>query len=269
VFVTDLDGDRDLATLIEGSNYVLLTQNTDADEDPSLTPDGRRIVFASDRFGNFDVFTARISGSGRGTRLTSVTRLTDHSAADRNPSVSPSGDVLFDSDRTGERQIYIIKRDGTGLRQLTTTPGGNWAPAWSFTGDEIAFASGRQGRAGIYAMRRDGTEQRRLTADEEDADAPAWSPDDASIAFVSRRNGNVDLFVLNVADGALQQLTDDTAVESEPAWLPDGSRLSFGTDLSGDLALYIGATDASFRPGVFISASGGDSDAFWATRVRR
>ena len=266
VFVTDLDGDRDIATLVEGSNYVLLTQNTVADEDPDLTPDGRRIVFASDRFGSFDVFTAKISGSVRSTKLTSLIRLTDDPAADRSPSISPGGDdVLFESNRTGERQIYIIKRDGTGLQQLTTTTGGNWAPAWSVAGGEIAFASARQGRAEIYTMLPDGTDQQRLTTGEADADAPAWSPDGTNIAFVSRRRGNVDLFVLKVADGTVRRLTDDPAVESDPAWLPDGSRVAFGSDRSGDPDLYIVAADASWLPGGFISGSEvGDTDVTWA-----
>jgi Tol biopolymer transport system component len=72
--------------------------------------------------------------------------------------------------------IYVMNRDGTGIKRLTTTPGLDYSPTWSPDSRRIAFVSYRDGNAEVYVMNPDGTGQRNLTRNLADDFQPTWSP---------------------------------------------------------------------------------------------
>jgi Tol biopolymer transport system component len=60
-----------------------------------------------------------------------VARLTNNSAEDRSPSWSPDGTrITFDSDRDGNREIYVMNADGSGQTNLTNSPTRDAFPSW-------------------------------------------------------------------------------------------------------------------------------------------
>ena len=142
------------------------------------------------------------------------------------------GRIVFADDRTGNFQLYSIRPDGSGLRQLTNTAGhDNFNAAWSPDGRTIAFDSDRTGAVQIFTMRPDGTHVRQLTDDPARSSNPAWSPDGRRLAFVRRqpKPENGAIYVVN-ADGSGQRaLTSDQADNSFPAWAPDGTQIAFTT----------------------------------------
>src|SRR5436190_6278235 len=105
-----------------------------------------------------------------------------------NPRVSPDGkrvaftigDVAFEANKV-VNQIYVVDLDGSGLKQLTSSPASATAPRWSPDGRRIAFTTGGQ----IWTMDTDGGHRDQVTKISTNAAAPVWSPDGKWIAFAS------------------------------------------------------------------------------------
>jgi len=138
----------------DGSNAHALTNKDDID--PSWSPDGSMISFASSRAGARQLFVMNADGSN----IRQVTDLKDMGG--RN-TWSPDGTKLaFYRGPQGDRNIYVINVDGTGLVKLTDG-GDNLGPSWSPDGNWIVFTSFRDGNNELYIIHPDGTGLTRLT----------------------------------------------------------------------------------------------------------
>ncbi|WP_367279638.1 hypothetical protein [Ulvibacterium sp.] len=105
--------------------------------------------------------------------------------------------IVFQSDRDGNSEIYIMNTDGTEQTRLTNNPAYDEAAAWSPKGDKIVFQSDRDGNPEIYIMNIDGSDVKRITNNPGRDLAPRWTPD-GRIVFASERN---DLGGIYVMDG--------------------------------------------------------------------
>ncbi len=108
---------------------------------------------------------------------------------DEGPMLSRDGDsILFMSDRSGTREIWICDRDGENLRKLTSFGGTKVGGAtFSPNGQQIVFFALQDGQGEIYTMDADGGSQRNLTQHPADDDGPSWSLDGNWIFFNSNR----------------------------------------------------------------------------------
>lgn len=138
-FASDRDGDFEVYKIRpDGTGLTQLTNNTDADgfradffttfdglfANPapilrggiSWSPDGTKIVFSSDRNGNFDLFTINADGTG-------LAQITTHSANDLSPFWLPGGEIAFVSDRNGDLQVFKLNPDTLAVTGPLTTVG--------------------------------------------------------------------------------------------------------------------------------------------------
>jgi Tol biopolymer transport system component len=142
-FGSDRDSNGEIYVMnADGSDQRNLTRSPAGDGDPAWSPDGRRIVFvrsfASGRRGYADVYVMNADGSGqrrlaRGKR-SGVFPPTGQwfSLTPVSPRWSPDGRrIAFVSNRHRNFEIYVIKADGSGQRNLTRKPGADVSPAWS------------------------------------------------------------------------------------------------------------------------------------------
>jgi Tol biopolymer transport system component len=240
----------------DGSDIKRLTDPPGWNLEPRWSPDGRRLVFMSNRDGQYDIYVMNADGSGQ-------TRLTTRQAG--APAWSPDGSkIAFASDPPdggASSEIYVMNADGSGERRLTTTPpraNGNYtssdAPAWS-ADDRIAFTSFREGdhskRGGqLFGMSSDGSNEHRITDDPVEALWPDWSPDSTRLLYLSNRDTvgahgpATDVFVVNADGTGTQQLTHGD-VSTPYSWSPDGTKILLGRRGPDGAGLYTMNTDGS------------------------
>ncbi|NJC94762.1 MAG: DUF5050 domain-containing protein [Anaerolineae bacterium] len=149
----------------DGKNPHPITDRDDID--PTWSPDGSQIAFASSRAGDRQLFVMNTDGSN-------IRQVTDLDHMGGRSAWSPDGTRLaFYRGPAGDHNIYIINTDGTGLVQLTNG-GDNLGPSWSPDGDWIAFTSYRDGNNEIYIIHPDGTGLTRLTNNSISDWQPRW-----------------------------------------------------------------------------------------------
>ncbi len=153
--------------------------------------------------------------------------------------VSPNGQrLLFNSDRSGNHDLWIMPVEGGEMQQLTTEPMPDWAPIWSSNGEDIAFYSLRSGNRDIWVMPVSGGAARQVTHDETQDTFPAWSPDGRELAFESVQEGNQDIWVIPVEGVEARRLTEHPGRDRFPQWSPDGKWLVFGSNRTGEYHLW-------------------------------
>jgi hypothetical protein len=152
--------------------------------------------------------------------------------------------IVFHSYRDGESNIYVMNSDGTGVTQLTNSPGYyDVYPAWSPDGTKIAFESDRNGVYEVFIMDADGSNQ--ISLSNGSAQAPRWSPDGSKIVFQSIRDGNYEVYVMD-ADGSNQiNLINNPAKDGRPTWSPDGTKIAFFSERDGNWEIYIMNSDGT------------------------
>ena len=110
--------------------------------------------------------------------------------------LSPDGQWLaFDSDRSGNMDIYKMRIDGKGLKQLTRDTADDFRPSWSPDGREIAFHSWRSGNRDSYVIAADGSAERVIASGPAHEYSGTFSPDGSQIAFDSDRSGQIEIYV--------------------------------------------------------------------------
>ncbi len=164
------------------------------------------------------------------------------------PPVRPAGTLIFETQRDGTREIYIMNADGSGQAPLTNdgvTASNATNPSWSAGRGQIAYQTDRDGQWDIYVMSADGSGQTRLTDNPAADTNPVWSPDGSRIVFVSDRDGNPELYVMNADGSGETRLTNAPGEDVHPAWSPDSRRLAFETQRDGNREIYVMNADGT------------------------
>jgi Tol biopolymer transport system component len=210
VFASNRDGDFELYVMgSNGSRVRRLTFSPGDDVRPDWSPDGRQIVFVSARDGARTIYVMDADGTNvrRVTPPVAVPADLLFSATDNVP-LADNGPawastfrlqgqtIVFTSWRGDAADLFVVQPDGTGLRQLTDTPGDDREPSWSPDGTKIVFTSTRDGNAEIYVTDADGSNQTRLTHDPALDYTAVWTSF-GKVLFTSERSGAPHSYLMN------------------------------------------------------------------------
>jgi Tol biopolymer transport system component len=198
---------------------------------PTISADGQRIAYTAkaetSNIQRLALDPATLTVKGEPNWVTSGSRLW------ANPDPTPDGEwvVIYSRDQP-EGDVYVIRPDGTGLRQLTSGPAIDRVPRWSPDKTWVAFFSNRAGPLQVWKIRAaDGSDLQQVT---ETGGVPVWSPEGNRLATTTvlqvtdrlahvvdpNRPWNAQTpQVLPLPDAALRPFIPN-------AWSPDGSKLA-------------------------------------------
>lgn len=220
----------------EGRVFAALTTDGGAELFPSLSPDGKMVVYASKASGNWDVMVRRL-GSDESVNLTR-----ESSDDDTQPVFSPDGrEIAFRSDRGGGG-VYVMDVEGKHPRRLAEA---GFNPAWSPDGRYIYYAEegiirpeDRVSRLSHLWSVDVKTGAKRMIG-KDDGVQPQSSPSGRYLAYWAiDLDGHRDIYTIPVEGGQPLKITSDTYLNWNPVWSPDGKYLYFCSNRSGNTSIW-------------------------------
>ncbi|MDT7605270.1 MAG: hypothetical protein QOF61_3267, partial [Acidobacteriota bacterium] len=192
--------------------------------EPSVARTGGRLAYSQQ---SVDTNIWRVPLRGGAANDERPHKLVASSRRDENPRLSPDGQkIVFESNRSGARELWVCDGDGANQAQLTSFGGPVTANArWSPDGHWLAFESRPEGRAAVYVISSEGGPARRMTSGAGDSLAPSWSRDGHWLYFGSNRDGSWQVWKMPAGGGDAVRVTREGGYEAMES--PDGQFLYY------------------------------------------
>lgn len=228
IYVDLVDGKRDLfRRRFTGGIPVNLTNSSANDSGPAWSPDGRRLLFGSDRDGAKRNLYLMALESGE------LTRLTENELHDSDPSWAPDGTKFIftrfipgdeDTKSAGHGAIFEYDFMSGTERQISDLGGYCGGVDYSPDGQQIAFHRVADGGSELWIMQSDGSDPRPLSKTFIDEYSPAWSPDGNWIVYTAGTGndsrGTFDLWLMRADSSERRLISAAPNTQMSPRWRP-------------------------------------------------
>ena len=220
--------------------FQQVTDVAGVETSPTLSPDGKTIVYVSAKDGSLQIYSQRV-GSRSATALTS-------GSSNTTPAFSPEGErIVFRSDRNGGG-IFLMTSSGESITRVSDE---GFSPSWSPDGTQVVVARGTfvsptdvaSTAPGLFAIDvKSGTKRELIKTGQ--TLQPAWSPHGYRVAYFTLRQGTGqrDLFTVaadgSEAEGSAIEVTNDAPMDWSPSWSPEGDYLYFSSNRGGTMNLW-------------------------------
>lgn len=194
-----------IATL-DGKILRQLTHSPGYDAEGTLSPDGKKMIYTSDKDGDIDLYVMDLQ-TGKEKKVTNTIGydggawfsadgkkiIWRASRPSSDSAIKEYRDLLKDHLVAPTRmEIFVANADGSDARQVTNFGQANWAPAFFPDGKHIIFASNHEYKRGfpfnLYTINVDGTNLEKISRDNGFDAFPMFRPDGKKIVFCSNRN---------------------------------------------------------------------------------
>ena len=194
----------------DGSNMDRITDNPGYDAEPIISTDGEKVVFGSQRDGDFDIYIMDSDGLN-------VRRLTDRVGYDGGPWFSPDGNsIVWRAWYPETDEEKALWHDCMGNNYIVPVP------------------------LDLWVMDTDGSNKRKILHNKATNFAPSWHPDGKRIIFssnmddwrddIQRFGHNFELYLIDADGSGLERLTYNTVFDGFPMFSPDGKKLAFASN---------------------------------------
>jgi len=192
---------------LDGSDVKRLTHNDVYDAEVSFSPDGKWILFTRQLDGNLDLWRMKPDGTGE-TRITNTPELQEGGSF----YMPDNETIIYRAWKTEDQEknptpmnVFTIRHDGTGRRQITHDDGTNWAPYPAPDGKHFVFVKALMSRNfEIFLMNLETGQQKQLTFSKAFDGYPVISPDGKTMLFASSRANapgehKLSLFLMDIS----------------------------------------------------------------------
>jgi len=237
LFVSNRDGPRDIygvpITTDGRAGGPLLRLSTGLGAHTiSLAANGSRLAYS--RYTNRTSIWSLPIPVAPPVTTAAATRVTNANESIETVSISPDGKwLLYDSDLTGNDDVFRLSLAGGEAERLTTDPADDFAPVASPDGKEVAFHSWRSGSRDIYVMRLDGGGVQQVTHSPRQEAQPNWSPDGRALVFTNFETGDGIWIVRRDGSGQWGEPVQRRVGGSTSVFSPDGRSLAFFGGIAG------------------------------------
>lgn len=208
---------------------VQLTRTEGRDRQPVYSPDGRRVMFSSNRSGNLDLWVMDLESRH-------LKQLTDDAAQDWDPGFSQDGrQIIWSSDRGGHLEIWIANVDGSGARQLSNDGADAENPTFTEDGRWVVYWSSNPEKLGIWKIKPDGSDATQLLSGA--FLQPEVSPDGKYASYLFQEQDELRMYinVLEVETGNVLPFrigvplptSAVNVIYGRSRWLPNGSGIAY------------------------------------------
>ncbi len=258
IFVMNADGSdprlvstgkgRTTCAYFMGDNKRILYASTHLGGDACPTPPDRSQGYTWGVFPSYDIFLADMAGK-------ILKRLTDAPGYDAEATVNwKNGTIIYTSQASGDLDVWTMREDGSGKKQITSKLGYDGGPVLSRDGKKMAWranypktpdetaryksllANGAVApmKMEIMVANADGSDAHAITAFGCASFAPTFTPDGKQILFASNKqecdSRTFELYLIGVDGKGLEQVTNFGGFTSFPEFSPDGKTLVFASD---------------------------------------
>ncbi|HEY5753061.1 MAG TPA: hypothetical protein VIT21_07930 [Chthoniobacterales bacterium] len=251
-FVATASGKKEIYTAdYDGANLRQLTRDGVISVHPSLSRDGRQLLYTGYQSGYADIYRINLASGARN-------RVAKFPGTNSGGAFSPSGNEFAATlSKDGNPELYIIPAGGGSARRLTRTAGVDSSPSFSPDGGRIVYTSDTSGAPQLYIIPVGGGAGSRLSTQHGYCTEPNWSPDGKKIAFNIRGGSGFQIGIVSPNGSGNRVLSTGNA--EDPVWGRDSRHILYA---SGS-ALYI--LDAqSGRQNKVVSGLGKISEPTWS-----
>lgn len=146
--------------------------------------------------------------------------------------------ILFISDRTGNKEVWIMDADGANQRQITRDKSICSAPCWGKNATEIYYTTFKEYNPDLCGTYLDGSKTWFISSFPGLNVSPSWSDKTERIVLTLSKDGNSEIYSMDRNGKNLKRLTYNNSIDSTPSWSPSGTEIIFTSDRTGTPQLY-------------------------------